>query len=97
MTLQEATNELLKINIALKKEVPLLEKLEYEYYSNYNHKLLNSGMGTIGLKEAEAKETLRLEPIFEKYHEQKLKVRLILTEKEILFEVSKNLRSLYHE
>ena len=95
MTIEETTTRLLEIGNSLKLLLPELDKLEHEYYNNYHGKLLNSGMGTIILKEAEAKQTLALEPIYDKYHNKKIELRILLHEKEILTEVSKNFRAIY--
>jgi hypothetical protein len=80
----------------LEKNIPILEKLETEYYGKYYKLLLGSHMGNAGQREAETRLTMQQEPIFEKYLDAKLIVRKLLTKKEILIEICRNLRMLEH-
>ena len=78
----------------LQKIQPEMYRAQLEYDSRYYDLLLHSGGASAPIREAEAKKTLELEPIYEKYHSLKLKVRLLYSEKETLTTVSSNLRSM---
>lgn len=96
MTLREANEKLEKLMEELALNIPKLEKLETEYYGNYYKKLLHAQERTEAAREASSKLQLAQEPIAEKYLGLKYKVRVMLTTKEMLIEICKNLRSLSH-
>lgn len=71
--------------------------IEMAYTKRKYELILNSGMATGLLKEAEANNTLVLEDISEKYQEALLKVKLAHSRRETFMEISRNLRSLAFE
>ena len=71
--------------------------LEIAYTKRKYELILNSGMATGLLKEAEANNTLVLEDISDKYQEALLKVKMAHSRRETLMEISRNLRSLDFE
>ena len=71
--------------------------LEIAYTKRKYELILNSGMATMLLKEAEASNTLALEEIAEKYQQALLRVKLAHSRRETYMEISRNLRSLAFE
>lgn len=67
--------------------------LEWKYTSRFNELLMVSGMGNQALREAQALESLRQEPIYEEYHTNKLELSLLYSRKETLIECGRNIRS----
>lgn len=96
MTLEKVNDLLLKIMDRIEEELPELEMLEIQYWEVYHKYLLNSNMGNAAQREAEAKERLAIEypKLKDDYLKKKLDIRILLNKKEILIEVSRNLRSL---
>ena len=78
----------------LGKKLSEFYKTELEYTSTYNKNVLKSGMASQPLREAEAMETLKLDPIYEKYHTLKLEIKLLYMRKDIYVEISRNIRNL---
>ena len=68
--------------------------LEMTYTTEYNKKMLNSGMSNQTAREAEALEIVKLEPIYEQYLEAKLQVKILYSRKDVLIEISRNMRNL---
>jgi len=96
MTLKEANEKMVGVMEELEVLIPQLEKLESEYYGSYYKKLLHAMEKTEGQREASSKLQLAQEPIAEKYLGLKYKVRVLLTTKEMLIEICRNLRVLEH-
>ena len=71
--------------------------LELAYTKRKYELILNYGMATGLLKEAEANNTLVLEDISDKYQEALLRVKLAHSRREVYMEISRNLRSLAFE
>ena len=94
MNLSQVTTQLEKLMAELELEVPKLEELEEKYYARFYELILNSPASNMQGREAYAKEVCRTEGLREPYQLQKLKVRILLTRKEMLFELSRNLRNL---
>lgn len=94
MNLLEANKQLEQIMGELEVEIPILTKLEEEYYHRFYDLIVNSPMGNAQAREAYAKEVCRTEGVSEPYLMQKLKVRILLHKKEMIIEISRNLRSL---
>lgn len=84
----------------LTEKIPALEKLESEYYGRYYRFLLQAGESTQAGREASAKLQLRMSEdgkspsIFEQYMDLKTDVRILLTKKEMLIEIGRNLRKI---
>jgi hypothetical protein len=94
MTLQEATDELLKLSTQIQLLGAKLQGLEMKYQVRYNDLMLHSKLGNQASREAEAMEIMRTEGSLTEYYETKLNFKNAMTYKEILIEVSKNLRVL---
>lgn len=93
-TLVLITEKLLEIDEQLQVEIAKLEKLETSYWQTYYKYLFQALERTEALREAAVKSRLEVEGVSEPYQDQKLKVRLLLTRKEMYFEISRNLRIL---
>ena len=88
-------NQLLEQTLSqLEVKLPQLEKLESEYWLKLGKYSLNSKLGNQISRDAEAKILLEQEGMLDKYYLLKGEVRTLLTKKEILIEISRNLRSL---
>jgi hypothetical protein len=96
MDLKTANDKMILVMEELEVLIPKLEKLETEYYSTYYTKLLHALERTEGQREASSKLQLAQESIAEKYLDLKYKVRVLLTKKEMLIEICRNLRVLEH-
>lgn len=86
--LQETLDKIVEI-------LPSVEKFESEYNARYFDLLLHSPYGNAPAREAEAKTVCRVEGLEDKYLEAKLQLRILLTRKDFLFEMSRNLRAVY--
>lgn len=94
MNLIQINTELEKIVKELEAKLPALNDLEYEYQDKYGTFLLTSKWGNAQAREADAKKQCYDSGLTRKYAEAKLEVRMLLTRKEVLFEISRNLRSI---
>ena len=97
MNLKEINTRLGKILEELKIKIPELEKAETKYWYRYYELILSevvANLSTESKREAQAKGLLRQEGLTEKYYDLKLEVRMLLTEKEILFKMADNYRTL---
>ena len=97
MNLKEATIELEKLKETIIKAVKKNAVVENEYYKKYYDALIHSTLPSADRREAEVRELLQLDGILERYQDAKLENRLLMTEKEILFELCRNLRVLEAE
>ena len=96
MTLKEANAKMEKVLDELELLIPQLEKLESQYYGSYYKKLLHALERTEAAREASSKLQLAQEPIATEYLDLKYKVRVLLTKKEMLIEICRNLRIIEH-
>lgn len=94
MTLFELNQQMEKLSMDLGVKVRQLNVLELEYQKTYNNLLLTSQRPSQPLREAETQENLRQEEVFVKYWDLKTDVRVLLMQKDMLFEISRNLRSI---
>ena len=97
MNLKEINTRLGAILAELKIKIPELEKAETKYWYRYYELILSevvSQLSTESKREAQAKSLLRQEGLTEKYYDLKLDVRMLLTEKEMLFKMADNCRTL---
>ena len=97
MDLRKLNERLGAILAELKIKIPELEKAEFAYNHRYYELILSevvSQLSTESKREAQAKSLLRQEGLTEKYYDLKLDVRMLLTEKEILFKMADNYRTL---
>lgn len=74
--------------------IPDMYRAEMEYNSRYFDLLLHSMGGSAPVREADAKKTLELEPVYERYHSLKMKIRQLYSEKDTLTTVASNLRNM---
>ncbi len=93
-TLRDITNQLIEVENEYAIQLRKMLTLEAKYTERYNKLMLNSPMGNQALREAQAIETMRLEPIFNEYKEAQLEQRIIWSKKNTLIEISKNLRTM---
>lgn len=95
MNLIQANIRLLALLEELKTEIPLLEDLEWVYLKQYMTYLQDPSAGSNQTaREAFAKLCCDTDGLYKPYMLQKIKVRLLLNEKDILIEYCKNIRSL---
>ena len=97
MNLKQINTRLGAILEELKIKIPELEKAETKYWYRYYELILSevvANLSTESKREAQAKGLLRQEGLTEKYYDLKLEVRMLLTEKEILFKMADNYRTL---
>lgn len=94
MTLQEVNKRLLEINAQLQELVPLLVSAEWDYDKKFTQVVLASGLGNQTARDGEAKLAADTAGFYKPFIELKRDVRLLYTEKDILTEYSRNLRSI---
>jgi hypothetical protein len=94
LSLSEINKKLIETDEQLATALTKLFPLEMAYTTRYNKLMLNSGMSNQTAREAEALEVVKLEPIYEEYLEQKLQVKILYSRKDVLTEVSRNMRNL---
>ena len=92
--LSEINTKLIETDEQLATALTKLFPLEMTYTTEYNKKMLNSGMSNQTAREAEALEQIKLEPIYIEYHEAKLQVKILYSRKDVLVEISRNMRNL---
>lgn len=98
--LQAVNAQLVEVMNQLAEKIPKLTKLEDEYYRRYYKLLLTAQERTESQREASAKLQLRMPDaegnpsIYDEYQDLKLDVRILLTKKEMLIEISRNLRAM---
>ena len=97
MTLEEINNRLLEIKEELVQAIRELKEVEYVFNKRYYYLLLHSPMGNIQAREAEANLTCDSEGLWKPFLDKKTDVRTLSHEKEILLEVTKNIRLFYGE
>lgn len=92
---------LITINKRLEELVPLIANelkefavIEVKYQTRYSQLVRQSGLGYQAGREAEAKEILQVEGLADKYMDKKYLIRSLFAEKDILIEISRNIRSL---
>jgi hypothetical protein len=83
--------ELIKVLPVKLKE---LQVAEYNYDRRYNSLFLQSGMGTIVAKEAEAKSVCDEEGLFSPLADLRGELKALYIEKDLLTEMSRNLRTI---
>lgn len=99
-SLEQVTAEMGRVMDYLSALIPKLNDLEDEYYRTYYKYLLQGGESTQATREASAKLQARMttpegEPsVYDDYQEHKTDVRVLLTRKECLIEISRNLRTI---
>lgn len=94
LNLQTISMKLLNLEEKLQKKLPLMYKAEVEYNQKYFDLLLRSMGSSAPAREADAKTQLKEDPIFDLYHNLKLDVKILWSEKETLTTISSNLRSM---
>lgn len=96
-TLRDISYKLVKTDEELATALTKLFPLELAYTRRKNDLILNSGMATMLLKEAEASNTLAMEDISDQYLEAKLRVKILYSRRDTFMEISRNLRSMAFE
>lgn len=91
-TLQEITEALERVDLELETKIPELEIAEAKYYNKYNRLLLSSQYKTAQDREADARVQLEQEGLVEAQAQLRGRVRMLTTRKEILIEMSRNMR-----
>lgn len=91
-TLQEITEALERVDKELETKIPELEIAEAKYYNKYNRLLLSSQYKTASDREADARVQLEQEGLVEAQAQLRGRVRMLTTRKEILIEMSRNMR-----
>lgn len=91
-TLLEVTEALERVDKELEKYIPELEVEETKYYNKYNRLLLSSQYKTASDREADARTQLEQEGLTEALAQLRGRTRMLLTRKEILIEISRNMR-----
>lgn len=94
MNLKQANEKLIETMELLTEKIPAIEKLETQYYQTYYKILLNAPQRSAEGREAHAKLTIQQDEIATQYLDAKYEVRVLLTRKEMLIEICKNLRTL---
>ena len=94
ISLAEINKKLMETDEQLATALTKLFSLEMTYTTQYNKKMLNSGMSNQTAREAEALEQIKLEPIYEQYYTAKLEVKILYSRMDTLKEVSRNMRNL---
>lgn len=88
-------NDILKLTLdELEEKIPVLEKLEAEWYGKYHRWVVTSMLGTQADRESETRTRLADEGLTEKRDLLKSDVRVLLTRKEVMMELGRNLRAL---
>lgn len=94
LSLTTISMDLLKTEQEIQDLMPEHYKTQVSFDQRYYALLQQSMAGSAPMREADAKKALELEPIFEKHHDLKLKMRLLYSKKETLTTISSNLRSM---
>ncbi len=96
--------DLLKINQRLEelltelpKAIKTLEEIEYKYQMNYYNSLQHSPMGSQDRRESEAILAANTDGLYKPFLDAKIEVRTLMNEKEMLTEISRNIRSMKGE
>ena len=92
MDLEIINQELKQISKELQEKLPELKLAEYNYNKVYFDSIIKSGMGNAQAREAEAFLTCDQEGVLVPFEELKIIVRTLVTRKECLIEISKNIR-----
>lgn len=91
----KSINELLvEIDNAISKALPLAREAEVKYQLRYDQLILDGAYGNQGQREAHARSTCNFEKLYMPMLESKGELRMLLGKKELLIEISRNLRSL---
>ena len=93
VTLKDINTRLIKTDEELAEAMTQLLPMELEYEGKRRNFMLRSQMPNQAKQEAEAYELLQQEAIFEKYHEQVLKVKILTQRLRTLQTVSSNIKS----
>lgn len=93
-TLEEINNALERTLEELEIKIPELDKFEIDYYGKYNRYLLSSPLKTATDREAESQVRLEEGGLKESHAQIRGEVKLLLIRKEVLIEMSRNMRSL---
>ncbi|MDD5407095.1 MAG: hypothetical protein PHE73_09180 [Sulfurovaceae bacterium] len=94
MNLSDANEQLKKAYEDYAVITKELQKLEFQYETRYNELYIHSGMGTAPLKEAEVKNVLTTEGIYEKVLEARSTAKIAYYKLQTYQEYCRNLRFL---
>lgn len=94
MNLKDITEKLIEADEKYAEKYTKYVPLEHAYQSRLNQLVLSSQRASQPLREAEAMEAVRLEPIFEEYGNAVVEVKLANRRWETLKVVSANIRNL---
>lgn len=97
MTLKQVNERLLQLVTEINELAPKVNRVEWAYMKRFNEVMLASGMSNQAAREAEAKLAMEVEGLWEPYMEIKADLRKLLTEKEVLIEYGKNVRTMAPE
>lgn len=88
-------NELLiKVDDLLTKQLPIARIAEVTYQLRFDKILLDGAFGNQGQREAHARSTCNFEKLYMPMLEAKGELRMLLNKRDILIEISRNLRHL---
>lgn len=95
MTQLQEINEALGSTLKeLEEKIPLLAEAEGKYYSKYNRYILSSQLKTAADRESETKVQLEDQGFTEPYNQLRTAVKILITRKEILIEMGRNVRNI---
>lgn len=94
MNLQQINQRLEELAKELDNALKALHEVEYLYNKRYFQLLMQSHMMSADKREAEVKAILEEEGLLKPFADRKIDVRTLLHEKDILIELSKNIRVL---
>jgi len=94
MDLDKINDRMEKIILEMSAKLPQLRVSEWKYDKRFYQLILSSGIGNQAGREAEAKLTCDAEGLFSPLADLRGEVRALINEKEMLTEISKNIRSL---
>ena len=96
ITLTELNNKLANLNKEIAQTIPQVELFEKTYYALYYKYLLSSTASSAPMREAEARTRISQDhaEMYNDYLHKKSDLRVLLNQKEIFIEMSRNLRAL---
>lgn len=97
LDINQIMEEFYQVDLDLATKRTEFVTIEYEYTSEYNKRLLNSGMGTMALKEAEVMEGLKTDGLWLKYKEAEVETRVLYSRWQTLKQIISALISLRYE
>ena len=94
MNLKTINQRLEELLTELPKALKTLEAIEYKYQMHYYNSLQHSPMGSQDRRESEAILAANTDGLYKPFLDAKIEVRTLVNEKEILTEISRNIRAM---